>query len=116
MARATIPIQVIGAEGVQKIDDISFTLVVAADDAQFLNDGQTVLIVQNGGVGVETITAISVADQFGRSLDLDVTPTNAKESIAGPFRKSIYNQSDGYVHLDTADATLSVAAVKFNLY
>ena len=113
MARDTIAVQEIGGEGAQKLDDITFTLIVAADNAQFINDGNTLLIFQNAGSGVETATIISTADPFGRTGDLDVTPTNAKESIAGPFRKSIYNQSDGYVHIDTTDVTLSVAAIKY---
>ena len=112
MARGTIPITETGGAGAQQTADLVPTAVVAADDAQFQNDGDIFLVVENGGVGAETLTVVSVASEYGRTGDIDIAPAAGEKRVAGPFPPHLFNQSDGYVHLDTADSNLSVTAIR----
>jgi hypothetical protein len=113
MARDTLTLQVIGGEGAQKKEDLSYTAYVAANDQQFLNDGNVIILIKNGGVAQQDVVVASVADPYGRTQDLTVATTNAKESVAGPFPPALWNQSDGYVYLNGDDEdTLNIAAIQ----
>lgn len=102
MARDTLALQVCGAEGAQKAQDLTMADFVAANDFEFVNDGKTILVINNAGSGSQAADVISVADSAGRLQDLTVTTTNGKISIAGPFNPSLWNQADGKVHIDAS--------------
>jgi hypothetical protein len=60
------------------------------------NDGKVQLAVIDAGVP-KALTFTAVADKFGRTETLVVTPTASKGTIVGPFNPDIWNQSDGCV-------------------
>ena len=45
MARATLTVYEIGSEGAQYSGDVTETAVVAADDLEFPNDGNTFILI-----------------------------------------------------------------------
>jgi len=103
---------------------LTFTPLVAANDAYFLNDGNVILVFHNSSSGgAEIATVISVADEDGRTGDITVTVPAASGggvlgiATAGPFSPALYNQigaSDlGKVFVDTLVADLSVCALHF---
>ena len=116
MARDTLVIQELGKEGAQYDLDIAFTAMVAANDMDVDNVGGNILIlVENAGSsGAQTITFISVADEYGRTGDIDLEVAEGAWGIAGPFLPSIWNQSTGKLNIDSAhEDNLNVAAIRY---
>lgn len=72
-----------------------------ADQFLFANDGQTVLVVV-GGAAPAAITFTAVANKYGRTETLVVTPGTSKTSIIGPFKPHLFNNSSGQVEFDPA--------------
>lgn len=113
MARTALTVQEIGIHG-GSIDAITWTAGDATNDHEFVNDGKTLLLVKDS-TGSQTVTIQSVEDPFGREEDTVITTTAGEQSIAGPFSKALFNQSDGVVHVDLAtDTGISLAAVRFH--
>lgn len=83
---------------------------VAGGGDQFLNDGDTIMIVTNGSGGSLTVTLPPGGTPGGLTLS-DVTGTVADGATEafGPFPPSLYNDSSGYVQV-TWSATTSVTA------
>lgn len=117
MARTALTVQVIPRHG-KAIDELTFTAADATNDHEFVNDGQTLLLVKNQHSSAQAVTIVSVADPFGREEDttmsVDAGNVDPKVGIAGPFSPSLFNQAGGLVHVDiTDDTALEFAAVKF---
>jgi len=116
MARDTLVIQELGSEGSQYDLDIAYTAMVAANDMDFDNVGGNILIlVKNAGSsGAQTVTFVSVADEYGRTGDIDLEVAQGATGVAGPFLPTIWNQSTGKLNIDSAhEDTLSLAAVRY---
>jgi len=114
MARDTLSIQTIGSLASPELEDVTFTAGVAANDLQFANDGDVLVLINNAGASPQDAVFSSVADPFGRTGDLTVSTANGEISIAGPFPTALWNQSDGNVYIDiTTEDSFSFAAVKF---
>lgn len=114
MARDTLTINEIGAEGAQEAEDLTGTAYVAANDQQVLNDGNILIIISNGHSASQDITFAAVADPYGRTQDLTVSTDAGEISVAGPFPPALWNQSNGYLYLNGDDETsLTVYAVRF---
>lgn len=115
MSRDALTVQEITIHG-GSIDEITWTAGVAADDIEFVNDGKTLLLVKDaGGAGGKTITVVATSDPYGRTVDDSITTAAGGISIGGPYSKTLWNQSDGTVHVDFAvDTDLTLAAVKFH--
>ena len=58
------------------------------------NDGRTILVVV-AGASVKTISVTAVADKYGRTETLTLSPTASKTSLFGPFLPDIWNNSSG---------------------
>ena len=58
------------------------------------NDGKTVLVVA-AGASVKTIAVTAVADKYGRTETLTLSPTASKVSVFGPFNPELWNNSSG---------------------
>ncbi len=71
------------------------------DQFLFANDGRTVLVVVGGGTPA-VIAFTAVANQWGRTESLAVTPGTSVTSIVGPFRPDLFNNSSGQVEFDPA--------------
>lgn len=112
MARTDIPVQTIPFQG--SITDAALTSADATNDHEFSNDGEVILFVKTGGTGVN-VTVVSVPDEFGRTGDEVFAVGTNKESFAGPFIQSIWNQSGAKIHVDLdAETDVKLAAVKFS--
>jgi hypothetical protein len=89
----------------------------AGDGFEFVNDGKTILLVQDDvstGAG-DTITFEAIADSYGRlETTLTRTVTLKKMYAYGPFLPDIWNQSDGTVKLKFAThaSTTLVIAIR----
>lgn len=112
MARTDIPVQTIPFQG--SVTDAVLTAGDATNDHEFSNDGEVVLFIKTGATPV-TVTVVSVPDEFGRTGDEVYTVAADKESFAGPFIQSIWNQSGAKIHVDlSVDTNVELAAMKFS--
>jgi hypothetical protein len=89
---------------------------VAADSVngmEFLNAGEEILEVKNGGASALTVTIISVPCSHGRTGDLSIVVAAGAEVAIGPFEDFLFNQSNGKVNVGfSASASVTVAVVK----
>jgi hypothetical protein len=84
----------------------------AANNHDFINNGNTVLIVKNGGGSSINVTVKFGSDKFGRTGTRVVAVAASEEKVIGPFVPELYNQSDGKVQFDLSAATsVTIAAV-----
>ena len=118
MARDALTIYTLGVEGAQYSGDITEIDMVAANDIEFTNEGNTFIIINNAGAGSQTATFVRAkCPRCGISTagNMDVAVTNARLAVVGPFTKDLWNQSDGTVHIDSADEdNFSFSAVKMS--
>ena len=86
------------------------------DGHKFVNDGRTVLLMQNTNAAsrVVTVQTPGLVDGVLSVADLGITVAATTGRILTPFfPPTIYNQSDGMVYIDySATAGLLVAAIK----
>ncbi len=117
MARVAVPMNTIPPNGAG-VNNLTFVAADATNDHEVDNDGATLLVVKNTGVGAGTVTVVSVADQFGRTKDTTLTVPALSGSdpgyaVAGPFLQANWNQAGAKVFVDLTVATgLSLAAVR----
>ncbi len=75
-----------------------------ADGHAFLNDGRVFVRMRNSGASSHDITFVTPVTQGGVALlavaDLVVAVLDATARVIGPFAVSLYNQTDGTVHID----------------
>ena len=78
-----------------------------AEGAKFANDGQTFLYcLDTGGDAVLTIKTPGTIDGLAiAEMTVTVTADATAGELIGPFPPSIYNQSDGTVHVTPDDHT-----------
>ena len=83
-------------------------VLVAGDhtnDHEFVNDGRTIIsVLKTGGACIMTIKTPGTVDGLTigeQTVTPGVSPT--QNTLIGPFPPSIYNQSDGTVHIDIDD-------------
>jgi len=109
MAAETLTIQNVARTGAQ----LSLESVTTADGFRFLNDGQTILYIEEQNAGAVTLT-------FTPTLKVDgLTPagravvvTASQNWFMGPWPQQQYNDSDGYLNVAiTADEASAVAAI-----
>jgi hypothetical protein len=116
MTRAVLTIQDTGGFASPLKDDVAFTEIVAANDLEFDNtSGDVILLVKNAGTsGAQVATVVSVADpEYGRDGDITITAGQGDVCFCGPFLPELYNQSDGKVHIDSANEDhLGFAAIR----
>lgn len=69
---------------------------VSASDT-FDNDGNTVLLVANGGASADTVTFVAQHEcSYGVSHDTTTTLTNGTNKAFGPFSTEHFNNSSGH--------------------
>lgn len=120
MARVAVPMNTIPPNGAG-LNNLSFVAGDATNDHEFDNDGATLLVAKNTGVGAITVTITSVADQYGRTKDTTLVVPALSGSdpgfaVAGPFLQANWNQAGAKVFVDLTTATgLSLAAARISL-
>lgn len=85
----------------------------AADNGNgmsFVNDGDTLLMVE--GTGAITVTVKSVADALGRTGDVVQILASGDLGQFGPLDPGGFNQADGTVNVDLTSANGKVYAVR----
>ena len=113
MPRINVPITDVPFQG--SLVDIAAGGVAgdATNEHEMLNDGKTLVVIENGGVGVATATIVSVADNLGRFGDEVIPVPAGKTATAGPFNTSAWNQSGALLHIDLdIDTDVVVAGVR----
>ena len=80
------------------------------DNHSFVNDGRTIIsvLVVTGGGATGALTFKTPGTVDGQAIaEQIVTPGlhDTQNTLIGPFPPSIYNQSDGTVHIDLNDET-----------
>lgn len=75
---------------------------VAANDAEFINDGRTILCVLSASDATEItfITPVTVDGQAVHDPVMTVAIHATRVSMFGPFPPGIYNNSDGDIEVD----------------
>lgn len=89
----------------------------AADGDAFINDGKTILAINNGSGTSITVTVATAGQVEGLAID-DVAIVVAAGALvmAGPFSRTVFNDSTGKVQLTYSDVTsLGVKAFKVNV-
>lgn len=114
-ARTALTIQVLGitTNGWNLTDNMTAAI---ADGHKFVNSGDIFFVIVNGAAGALVVTFQTPATVAGGVTITEHTVTVAagKTHIVGNFNKSIFNQSDGMVYVDTdVQADMSYAAVRF---
>jgi hypothetical protein len=112
MARTSIPITNLAF---QSGASITYTAADATNDMMYKNDGDTVLVIKNGGGSSVSVTVKSVADEAGRLGDINLSVAAGSEAVVSMLRPSWWNQKTdlGNVYVDfDVDTDVSVAAVK----
>ena len=94
-------------------------VLVAGDDANnhsFVNDGRTLISVLKTGAAAGILTFKTPGTVDGLAIsEQAVTPGvhATQNTLIGPFPPSIYNQSDGTVHVDLdSETTFSLGAFR----
>ena len=103
MARDTITVTSTVRAGVMP----AVTVPNEANEAEFANNGRTVVVYISGlggaatGAGARTVLVQQVADPYGRiQNDSAFAAATDVLSVFGPFPPSLYNQTDGTVQFD----------------
>lgn len=96
---------------------ITFSAADSANNMLFSNDGETLLVVKNGGASSITVTVVSVADLYGRTGDISASVAAGATWISGPLEPSIWNQTSsdlGKTYVNFSSATsVTVGAIKY---
>jgi hypothetical protein len=105
---------VVAARGGLTVADAALTSAVAGGH-QFVNDGSTVLLLQNTNAATRTVTITTAAVVDGQAVgDLAIVlAATTGRVITATFPRSIYNQTDGKVRVDySATSGVLVAAIQ----
>lgn len=95
--------------------EISYTSADAANNMRFVNDGNTILIVQVGTTQTQ-ITIKAEPDEANRDVD-EVVTTTSNEVIFGPFQERWWNTPDGTSEIAVdfdQDTDVNVAALRLD--
>src|SRR4051812_41088866 len=85
---------------------VSGALSAASTSDKFANTGKQFLLVNNGAIGAKVLTFVSAATLDGLAVADPTVSVPAGESwLIGPFKPSVFNDSDGYVTVTVPDAT-----------
>lgn len=110
MARTSITVEEVLSHATE---ELTYTSGDATNDMQFVNTGREVLIVKGATTPTGTVTVKSVQDYNRRTGDLTQAVSASKEYWMGPFPPTLFNQSDGVVHVDLDDDTdISMTVVR----
>jgi len=110
---ATIAPQLLGANGSMAELTLSATTLTGDD---FLNDGQTVLILESSAAGPETVTITGVAAQdSGRTESLVVNIDNGDRAFVGPFKPRNWNNGLGRIDIVSTDVLITAAVVRYSI-
>lgn len=78
----------------------------ASDEYLITNDGNTIIIIENGGAEPTDVTIVTPGTSGGLAIeDRKVTVANATEKIIGPFNKSRYNDAKEQIHVKLSKVT-----------
>ena len=106
MARTEITVNTLGrSTSGTTISDV----VIPADGIKFKNDGKTFLLLRNTHSSTNEATIVTGATLDGLAVsDLAITMAAGDSTnqviLKGPFPTTVYNQTDGYVHVDAGTA------------
>ena len=109
--RTLIPTNTIVRTGVQP----ALTAGDAANDMYFVNDGRTLIYALDGTAApvMTFITPGTVDTNAIANRSVTLTTHATAGNFIGPFPPSIYNQTDGTVHVDLdVSATLTLEAFR----
>lgn len=113
MSRVTLtPVAVARASA--DVDPLTRT-AFTADQVQFKNTGKEFIIVERAVASTSTITIHTNVVEDGLTLPnvthaMAAGDSTVQTKVIGPFPKADYNQTDGYVYVDSdsTDDTISV--------
>ncbi|WP_127580833.1 hypothetical protein [Paenibacillus koleovorans] len=84
----------------------------AVNNHEMVNNGNTLLIIKNGGGASINVTLKYAADKYGRTGTKVVAVGTTEEKVLGPFTKDLYCQPDGKLQFDLSAATsVTIGAV-----
>jgi hypothetical protein len=91
------------------------TATTAVDGVSFTNSGREMLLLSNDTGGAVQVTVQTPAEVDGDLVIGERTFTIGDGEIAtiGPFRRSLYNQSDGSVYVDFDGDGVEAAVVRW---
>ena len=92
---------------------LAMQTVDTSDEYLFLNDGRTLLLVENGA-GANDITLHSDVVLDGLTLpDKTVNLAANSRRVVGPFPTSVWNNDDGKVRIEGDAATIKLAVFRY---
>lgn len=106
MATVTLTVGTTSDAAALELYSGGYTAATATDGFKFLNDGKTLFFLKNADTGATTATVDCPQPcSYGGTTVHDQTYscTNAKDYVMGPFEKSQWNDSDGYVTISVTE-------------
>lgn len=94
-----------------------FTLAASSSGTDtFVNDGRTILVVDNGsGSPMDVVINSLEASNFGSDEDVTVTIAAGERAFIGPFQTARFNAIDGTVGVTTSlETSVTMAALKLH--
>jgi hypothetical protein len=102
------------------LSPVVFTTNDSVNGNMFLNDGKTILIINNPLGAIWSASIITVSDNYGR-LDTALQSFNigiGGYAFVGPLDRRIWNQRStdtGYVYVSIPQAGLKLAAIRLGI-
>jgi hypothetical protein len=79
---------------------------------QFVATGREVIRAENRGTAAHTVTIESVADEYGRTQDIQQSLSSSARVQIGPMELHGYEQSDGNIYLSATNSTVGFEITK----
>lgn len=94
--------------------DITFTAADVANknSISFGSAAEMLILMHNGGASPYTVTITSVADELGRTGDIETYSLAAGEYAAFRVQRPGWVQSDGALYLEASNASVELAAIR----
>ena len=108
---ATLTVQSIPNQGA--LENLAFSATALTGD-DFLNDGDTLLILRNDNAGQQTVVVDGGLDpEYGEQITETITMETTEYAIMGPF-KSGWNQAGSKVTFTSSAVDVMAAVVRFS--
>jgi len=107
-----VPLGSIGDYTAPNDADLNFTAGDVANEEQTKLTGKEMIVLNNNSGGVNTLTVISVPNQFGRTADINYTLQAGEHGMFGPFDLEGWRQADGNLYFNVSSSVVGIAVIK----
>lgn len=106
------PLGSIGDYTVPDAADLNFLAGDVGNEEQTKLTGKEMIVLHNNSGGANTITVLSVANQFGRTEDINFQLDAGEHGMFGPFDLEGWRQADGNLYFNVSSSLVGIAVIK----